>query len=126
LGGQATLLDTRDHPVNIVFYPPKINLISDSIEDRVRSTLIAVSWLADTPWIHDKPIIDRSFMLDMSVAEYDPVVLIQIGSHLRELRWTYVGAESVRIRMAMHQSIRVLCELCPWWEFSKPLSLFIA
>jgi hypothetical protein len=126
LGGKSTLLDTRNHPVNIVFYPPKLNLVSGSIEDRVRGTLVAVSWLADTPWIHDEPIVDRSFVLDMGVAEYDSNVVVQIGTHLRELRWTYVGAESVRIRMAMHQSIRVLCELCPFWEFSKPLSLFIA
>ena len=100
--------------------------VSGSIKDRVRSTLVAVSWLADTPWIHDEPIVDRSFVLDTSVTEYDSVVLIQIGSHLRELRWTYVRAEFVRIRVAMHQSIGAVCELCPFWEFSKPLSLFIA
>jgi len=76
LGGKSTLLDTRNHPVNIVFYPPKRNLVSGSIEDRVRSTLIAVSWLADTPWIHDEPTVDRSFMQNMSMTEYNPIVLI--------------------------------------------------
>jgi len=76
LGGKSTLLNTRNHPVNIVFYPPKRNLVSGSIEDRVRSTLVAVSRLADTPWIRDESTVDRCFMLDMGMTEYDPIVLI--------------------------------------------------
>ena len=102
MGEKSTLLDTRNHPVNIVFYPAELNFVSGSIEDRVRGTPVAVSWLADTSWIHDEPIVDRSFVLDMGVAEYDSNVVVQIGTHLRELRWTYVGAKPVRIRMTMH------------------------
>jgi hypothetical protein len=61
----------------------------------------------------------------MGVTEHNPNVVVQIGSHLRELCRTYVGAELVWIRMTMHQSIGVVCEFCSLWELGKPLSLTV-
>jgi hypothetical protein len=120
---QPTLLDTGDDPVGVVFDPSEFDFVSGSIEDRVRRSFVSISGLADASRIYDESTVDGGFVLNVGVSEYDPSVVVQIGSHFWKLGWSDVRAESVRVWMTMHQPIRTVCELRPFGKSTEPLSL---